>query len=73
MTDLEKIRQSCELFSAVYPLSPEIWLRWLKTESTIASSEAEIDRVYLLFQRALADYFSNKRYNTKFIKFPVHF
>jgi squamous cell carcinoma antigen recognized by T-cells 3 len=58
MIDLEKIRQSCELFAAVYPLSPEIWLRWLKTELTVASSEAEVQRVFELFQRALADYFS---------------
>jgi squamous cell carcinoma antigen recognized by T-cells 3 len=45
MTDLKKIRQNRELFSAVYPLSPEIWLRWLKTESMIASSEADIDAI----------------------------
>lgn len=58
ITDLEKIRESCELFSSMYPLAPEIWLRWLKIELNIATGDTELKRVHHLFRRAFADYFS---------------
>uniref|UniRef100_A0A182NDX2 RRM domain-containing protein n=1 Tax=Anopheles dirus TaxID=7168 RepID=A0A182NDX2_9DIPT len=58
MDDLEKIRQSAEIFAAMYPLSPEIWLRWLKIESTLASTDEQVEKVEKLFQRALNDYYS---------------
>lgn len=58
MNDLEKIRQSAEIFAAMYPLSPEIWLRWLKIEASIATSDEQIEKVEKLFQRALNDYYS---------------
>lgn len=55
--DLEKIRQSYELFASVFPLAPEHWLKWLRLELNIALSPAELKRVFLLFQRALSDYY----------------
>lgn len=55
--DLEKIRQSYELFASVFPLAPEHWLKWLRLELNIAISPAEVKRVFLLFQRALSDYY----------------
>ncbi|EAT35909.1 AAEL011963-PA [Aedes aegypti] len=58
MTDLDKIRQSAEIFAEVYPLSPDIWLRWLKIEVAMASSPEQIKEVDALFRRALRDYFS---------------
>ncbi|XP_050068573.1 squamous cell carcinoma antigen recognized by T-cells 3 [Anopheles maculipalpis] len=58
MNDLEKIRQSAEIFSAMYPLSPEIWLRWLKIESSLATTDEQVEQVEKLFQRALNDYYS---------------
>uniref|UniRef100_A0A182QHB1 RRM domain-containing protein n=1 Tax=Anopheles farauti TaxID=69004 RepID=A0A182QHB1_9DIPT len=58
MDDLEKIRQSAEIFAAMYPLSPEIWLRWLKIESSLASTDEQVEKVEKLFQRALNDYYS---------------
>lgn len=58
LSDLDKIRQSIELFSQAFPLSPEIWLRYLKVEGTVAQSEAEIAKLQVLFQRALNDYYS---------------
>lgn len=54
---MEKIRQSYELFASVFPLAPEHWLKWLRLELNIALSPGEIKRVYLLFQRALSDYY----------------
>lgn len=57
LNDLDKIRESCELFSSQFPLAPEIWTKWLQIELTIATSEAELKRLHGLFKRALADYF----------------
>lgn len=57
LNDLDKIRESCELFSLQFPLAPEIWMKWLQIELTIATSETELKRVHGLFKRALADYF----------------
>lgn len=57
ISDLDKIRQSCELFASVYPLAPEIWLKWLRIELTISTTEAEYRKVNQLFRRALADYY----------------
>lgn len=58
LTDLDKIRQSVELFSQAFPVSPEIWLRYLKVEAVVAQSPPEIERLQTLFQRALDDYYS---------------
>lgn len=58
MKDLDKIRQSIELFASTFPVSPEIWLRYLKLEESVAQSDAEIEKLQTLFQRALNDYFS---------------
>lgn len=55
---MDKIRQSIELFAQVFPISPEIWLRYLKVESVVATSEEEIEKLQTLFQRALNDYYS---------------
>lgn len=57
LNDLDKIRESCELFSSQFPLAPEIWTKWLQIELTIAASDAEVKRVHGLFKRALNDYF----------------
>lgn len=57
ISDLEKIRESCELFSQAYPLAPEIWLRWLRIELNIATNGSELKRVHQLFRRAFSDYF----------------
>lgn len=58
LKDLDKIRQSTELFAQAFPLAPEIWLRYLKNEAVVAQSDAEIDKLQIIFQRALTDYYS---------------
>lgn len=58
LKDLDKIRQSIEIFSKEYPLSPEIWLKYLKIEITIAQTESELTFLSSLFKRALDDYYS---------------
>jgi squamous cell carcinoma antigen recognized by T-cells 3 len=55
---LDKIRQSVELFAAEFPLSPDIWIRYLKVESAVAQTDEEISKLQSLFQRALTDYYS---------------
>lgn len=54
---MDKIRESCELFSTQFPLAPEIWTKWLQIELTIATSDVELKRLDGLLERALADYF----------------
>ncbi|XP_055843530.1 squamous cell carcinoma antigen recognized by T-cells 3 [Episyrphus balteatus] len=56
--DLDNIRNAYNLFASVYPLSPEIWLEYLKIEVGVALSEEEIQKVDELFQKALKDYYS---------------
>lgn len=58
LTDLDKIRESVKLFAQAFPLSPEIWLRYLKVEAVVAQTEDEIGKLQVLFQRALGDYYS---------------
>lgn len=58
MTDLEKIRQSIQLFSSAFPLSPDIWLRYLKVETSVAQSKDELQKLIKIFKKALEDYFS---------------
>ncbi|XP_053680070.1 squamous cell carcinoma antigen recognized by T-cells 3 [Anopheles nili] len=58
MNDLDKIRQSADIFSAMYPLSPDIWLRWLKIEAALATTDEQVEKVEKLFHRAFNDYYS---------------
>lgn len=58
MTELERIRESFELFSLVFPLSPTIWMKLLKLEVNIANNDEEIQNCRKVFQLALGDYFS---------------
>ncbi|XP_073833866.1 RNA-binding protein 4F isoform X2 [Musca autumnalis] len=56
--DLDNIRKAYTTFSNVYPLTPELWQRYISVELTLAQSESEIQQVKNLFQRALKDYYS---------------
>ncbi|XP_061387180.1 squamous cell carcinoma antigen recognized by T-cells 3 [Musca vetustissima] len=56
--DLDNIRKAYTTFSNVYPLTPELWQRYISVELTLAQSESEVQQVKKLFQRALRDYYS---------------
>ncbi|XP_011180014.2 squamous cell carcinoma antigen recognized by T-cells 3 isoform X1 [Zeugodacus cucurbitae] len=56
--DLDIIRAAYSRFSAVYPLSQELWLKYLSIEMNVALSPKEIEFVEGLFRKALADYYS---------------
>ncbi|XP_013105222.2 squamous cell carcinoma antigen recognized by T-cells 3 [Stomoxys calcitrans] len=56
--DLDNIRRAYKMFSNVYPLTPELWQRYIGVEQTLAQSESEIQQVKDIFRKALADYYS---------------
>ncbi|XP_012154963.1 squamous cell carcinoma antigen recognized by T-cells 3 isoform X2 [Ceratitis capitata] len=56
--DLDIIREAYSRFSAVYPLSQELWLKYLSIEMNVALSPKEVEFVETLFRKALADYYS---------------
>nr|CAD7444001.1 unnamed protein product [Timema bartmani] len=55
--DLLELRQSRENMSKLFPLTPELWLSWLKDEASLADSDpASKQAVIELFERAVGDY-----------------
>ena len=57
--ELEQLRSSRESFSRLFPLSPDLWLSWLRDEQGVSSStEEEKARLFELFERAVKDYVS---------------
>lgn len=56
LADLNSLRQAYDRFSRVYPLTPTIWLNWLRIEMNLAeTNEAKLD-VLKIFERAVDDY-----------------
>lgn len=60
--DLDNIRRAYSSFSAVYPLTAELWLKYIDVELVLAQSPKEIEQVKQLFQRALQDYYCEYKY-----------
>ncbi|XP_015592738.1 squamous cell carcinoma antigen recognized by T-cells 3 [Cephus cinctus] len=58
MGELERLRDARENMSSKYPLSPELWLSWLKDEITLATTKEQKDAVVELCERAVKDYLS---------------
>lgn len=56
MGDLERLRAARERMSSKYPLSPELWLAWIRDEMKLALSEEERTAVEALCERAVKDY-----------------
>ncbi|CAH1976228.1 unnamed protein product [Acanthoscelides obtectus] len=56
--DLNSLRESYERFHECFPLTPKIWLDWIRDEIKIASSEEEKKRVFQIFDKAVEDYLS---------------
>ncbi|XP_010448584.1 PREDICTED: squamous cell carcinoma antigen recognized by T-cells 3-like [Camelina sativa] len=53
--NLEKLRQAREAMSAIFPLSPSLWLEWARDEASLASSE-NVSDIVMLYERGLSDY-----------------
>ncbi|KAH0554628.1 hypothetical protein KQX54_011972 [Cotesia glomerata] len=56
--ELDELRKAREEMSKIYPLSPDLWLSWLRDEMRIAISAEEKKAVKELFERAVEDYLS---------------
>ncbi|XP_065364800.1 LOW QUALITY PROTEIN: squamous cell carcinoma antigen recognized by T-cells 3 [Calliphora vicina] len=56
--DLDNIRKAYNSFSSVYPLTAELWQKYIDVELVVAQSPKEIDQVKELFRKALQDYYS---------------
>ncbi|KAG8040203.1 hypothetical protein G9C98_000773, partial [Cotesia typhae] len=56
--ELDELRKAREEMSKIYPLSPDLWLSWLRDEMRIAISVEEKKAVKELFERAVEDYLS---------------
>ncbi|KAK8726198.1 hypothetical protein OTU49_010418 [Cherax quadricarinatus] len=56
--ELEEARKARQKMSEVYPLTPELWLDWIRDEQKVCTSSDE--RLYIaeLFDRAVKDYTS---------------
>ncbi|XP_011296923.1 squamous cell carcinoma antigen recognized by T-cells 3 [Fopius arisanus] len=58
MGDLDRLRVARERMSSKYPLSPDMWLPWIKDEIKLAVSDDERNAVEKLCERAVKDYLS---------------
>lgn len=54
---MDKIREAYDLFAAAFPIAPQLWLKRLKIESSLASSDEDTLYVDTLYKKALSDYF----------------
>ncbi|KAF5274090.1 hypothetical protein FQR65_LT04488 [Abscondita terminalis] len=54
--DIKSMRAAYNRFSEYFPLTPEIWLTWIKDEIKLATSASEKKNILSLFQRAVQDY-----------------
>ncbi|CAF2072046.1 unnamed protein product, partial [Brassica napus] len=53
--NLEKLREAREAMSAMFPLSPSLWLEWARDEASLASSD-NVPEIVKLYERGLSDY-----------------
>ncbi|XP_069683993.1 squamous cell carcinoma antigen recognized by T-cells 3 [Periplaneta americana] len=58
MAEIDRLRKARESMSKHFPLTPELWLSWLKDEMGLATSDIERTAVAELFERAVQDYLS---------------
>ncbi|THD24534.1 Squamous cell carcinoma antigen recognized by T-cells 3 [Fasciola hepatica] len=54
--DLDQLTAARERMNAVYPLSPALWLDWIKDARSIACTPDDKRQVECLFKRAIDDY-----------------
>lgn len=58
LMNLTQMRAAYERFRKVYPLTPALWLDWLRDEMRVACSESEKNYILDLFEQAVKDYLS---------------
>ncbi|XP_068216225.1 squamous cell carcinoma antigen recognized by T-cells 3-like [Palaemon carinicauda] len=58
LVELEEARAAREAMHKIYPLSPELWLDWVRDEQKVCTTKEERDYITSLFERAVKDYTS---------------
>nr|XP_033338957.1 squamous cell carcinoma antigen recognized by T-cells 3-like [Megalopta genalis] len=58
MGELERLRAARENMSSKYPLSPDLWLSWMRDEIKLATTPEQRAEVVKLCERAVKDYLS---------------
>lgn len=56
MGELERLRAARENMSSKYPLSPELWLSWMRDEIKLAVTSEQKSELVKLCERAVKDY-----------------
>ena len=56
MGELDRLREARENMSSKFPLTPELWLFWLRDEMKLAVTPENRDAVIELCERAINDY-----------------
>lgn len=56
MGELERLRAARENMSSKYPLSPDLWLSWMRDEIKLATTAEQKADVVKLCERAVKDY-----------------
>lgn len=62
MGELDRLRVARENMSNVYPLSPELWLSWMRDEIKLATTAEQRAEVVKLCERAVKDYLCKSSY-----------
>lgn len=57
MGELDRLRVARENMSNIYPLSPELWLSWMRDEIKLATTAEQRAGVVQLCEKAVKDYF----------------
>lgn len=58
LQDVNSLREAYKRFYECYPLTPELWLTWIKLEMGIASTPQEKENILEIFDLAVQDYLS---------------
>lgn len=56
LEDYGSLRDAYERFRDVYPLTPTLWMSWIKAEKEIASSDESKKHILELYKLAVEDY-----------------
>ncbi|OQR70347.1 squamous cell carcinoma antigen recognized by T-cells 3-like [Tropilaelaps mercedesae] len=56
--DLDKLRAARETMADLFPLTPKLWLEWIRSEANLCLDDEEKIKVLDLFQRGVKDYTS---------------
>lgn len=54
--DLSSMRGAYERFHKCFPLTPKLWLTWIRDEIKIAQTPEEQKQIFNLFDKAVEDY-----------------